>query len=158
MAKFRTRQGQIIDDLKQYVTDWIKDKSDIKVYVGCDSQVHGKSICYAVSVCMYEKGKGAHIISKRTTETKTNNVSRKWEPGTNSVRLWEEVNKSITVADEINGIGVPIVIHVDYNSNPDELSNELYDSGIGYAMSKGYEAAGKPEAWAASKAADKAVR
>lgn len=156
MSKFRTRQGVIIDDLKKYVEDWLADKPEAAVYVGCDSQAHGKTVNYAVSVCMYEKGKGGHIITKRTTETKTK--TGKWDRSVNTKRLWVEVEKSTDVADELKGIGVPITIHVDYNSKPEELSNELYGSGIGYALEKGYQAVGKPDAWAASKAADKGAR
>lgn len=149
MSKFKTRQGVVIDDLRQYVLDWMVDKPEVELFVGCDSQEYTNTIDYAVSVCIYEVGKGGHVISKRTTHALTSN---------NNMRLWEEVNKSIEVAEELKDLGKKITIHVDYNVNPKFKSNELYEAGIGYARSMGYEAAGKPDAWAASKVADKAVR
>jgi predicted RNase H-related nuclease YkuK (DUF458 family) len=39
-----------------------------------------------------------------------------------------------------------------------EKSNQLYEAGIGYAKSMGYDAVGKPHAWAASSAADNYCR
>lgn len=160
MSKFKTRQGLIIDDLKQYVLDWLADKTDTQIWIGCDSQVHGKIIAYAVTVCMYEQGKGAHIISKRVHAPRKSGSSgkRSLEDGTNSGRLWEEVEYSVAVADELKDLGINISIHVDYNSKPEEVSNQLYDSGIGYAISKGYLAVGKPFAYAATYAADKEAR
>jgi hypothetical protein len=149
MAKFRTRQGMVIHNLKEYVENWISDKPNAEIYIGCDSQTRDKKIDYAVSVCMYEPGKGGHIINKKETESMKPN---------NYMRLWEEVNKSVIVADILKGIDRKITIHVDYNSNPNEKSHELYDAGIGYAKSMGYEAAGKPHAWAATHAADKIVK
>ena len=148
MTKFKTRQWFIIEDIKSYVKEWLIKKPNALVYIGCDSQIHGKVVNYAVSICMYEKGKGGHVISKKTTEKVT----------PNNVRLWEEVNKSIAVADELKELGIKITIHVDYNSDPNEKSNELYDAGLGYAMAMGYEAEGKPNSFAASKCADKVVR
>ena len=149
MAKFRTRQGIVIPDLKEYVRLWVKDKPDVQIFIGCDSQQHDRKIDYGVSVCLYEQGKGGHIIDRRSTESLK---------ATNNMRLWEEVEKAVQVADEINDLGIPITIHCDYNSKASEKSNELYDSGIGYAISRGYQAAGKPNAWAATYAADKIVK
>lgn len=149
MAKFKTRQGAIIDDIKTYVANWIAERPNAKIFIGCDSQEHDRNIDYAVSICIYDPGKGGHVIDKRTTHPLTK---------TNQHRLWEELNKSLEVAEELKILGCKITIHVDYNSNPKEMSNELYDAGIGYAASMGYEAEGKPFAFAATYCADKAVR
>lgn len=160
MTKFKTRQGVIIDDIRQYVKDWLEDKTDTQIWIGCDSQVHGKTIAYAVTVCLYEQGKGAHVISKRINadNKSTSRGKRALQDGSNSRRLWEEIEYSVEVADILKGLGTNISIHADYNSKPEEVSNQLYDSGIGYAMSKGYAAVGKPFAWAATYAADKDAR
>ena len=153
MSKFKTRQGVIIHDLKEYVRKWVEDKPDVEIYIGCDSQQRDKKINYGVSVCLYELGKGGHVIDKLIVENLKEN---------NRLRLWEEVEKSVEVADELRDLGIKIVVHVDYNSDPGEKSenksNEFYESGIGYAISRGYEAAGKPNAWAATYCADKIVK
>jgi predicted RNase H-related nuclease YkuK (DUF458 family) len=160
MSKFKTHQGVVIDNLRDYVRKWLTNKNNIQIWVGCDSQVQGSDIAYAVTVCLYEEGKGAHVITKKTTLknkviTKGKNVLH---DGSNNRRLWDEVEYSIEAADELKDLGVDISIHVDYNSKPEEVSNQLYDSGIGYAMSKGYAAVGKPFAVASTYAADREVR
>lgn len=149
MAKFKTRQGLIIEDLKKYVSDWISDKPNIEIYIGCDSQERERHIDYAVSICMYDPGKGGHVINRITSTPLSKTIN---------TRLWEEVNMSILVADELKDLNLKITIHCDYNSKPTELSNQLYDSGIGYAKAMGYEAAGKPNAWCSTYVADHAVR
>ena len=73
-------------------------------------------------------------------------------------RLWAEVNKSIEVADLLKPLNKEITIHVDYNSKENEPSNQLYESGIGYAKSLGYKAEGKPNSHVATHVADNAVR
>lgn len=172
MSKFKTRQGLIIDDLREYVKNWLFEKPDSKIFVGCDSQVHGKSISYATSVCMYESGKGGHIITRLEKTNRapskskvTKIVTKKNVKGSglidveaNDYRLWQEVEKSVAIADELKDLGFPLEIHVDYNSVQNELSNKFYDAGIGFAVERGYAAKGKPNAWAASKAADKGAR
>ena len=73
-------------------------------------------------------------------------------------RLWAEVTKSIDVAEMLKDLDKRITVHVDYNSKESEKSNQLYEAGIGYAKSMGYDAVGKPDAWAASSAADNYCR
>ena len=149
MAKFKTRQGLIIEDLKKYVLEWISDKPDAEVYIGCDSQERDRQIDYAVSICIYYPGKGGHVINRKTSHPLVKSIN---------TRLWEEVNMSVSVADELKDLGIKIIIHCDYNSKETELSNQLYDSGIGYAKAMGYEAEGKPLAWCSTYVADRAVR
>ena len=83
MAKFKTRQGAIIDDIKTYVANWIAEGPNAKIFIGCDSQEHERNIDYAVSICIYDPGKGGHVIDRKTTHPLTK---------TNQHRLWEEVN------------------------------------------------------------------
>lgn len=160
MSKFKTRQGVVIDNLRDYVKEWLQDKTDTQIWIGCDSQVHGAIVVYAITVCLYEQGKGAHVISKKinVANKATSKGKKALQDGSNSRRLWEEIEYSVEVADELKDLGINISIHADYNSKPEEVSNQLYDSGIGYAMSKGYAAVGKPFAWAATYAADKDAR
>ena len=125
MSKFKTRQGVVIDNLKDYVKGWLGDKTDTQIWIGCDSQVHGAIVAYSVTVCMYEQGKGAHIISKTTNVANkaTSKGKKALQDGSNSRRLWEEIEYSVEVADELKDLGLNISIHADYNSKPEEVSN-----------------------------------
>lgn len=58
----------------------------------------------------------------------------------------------------IKDCGKNIIIHLDYNSKPEEYSNILSASGVGYAKSKGFEALCKPYAQISSICSDKLCR
>jgi predicted RNase H-related nuclease YkuK (DUF458 family) len=70
-----------------------------------------------------------------------------------------EVGKSIDVAYEINPLlekyGIKMEIHADINPDPNHESNKALQQAVGYILGMGYEFKVKPDAWAASSAADK---
>ncbi len=152
---FRTRDGVVIEDIASYVDEWTTKHPESEVYVGCDSQEVGHKINYVTTICMYEFGRGAHVIHCKETIEKP----AKLNPIANMhPKLWSEVVRSVEVADMLKGVKKKITVHVDYNSKEGEKSNQLYDAGIGYARSRGYDAVGKPDAFAASSAADNYCR
>lgn len=155
MKNFRTREGLIIEDVPNYVSQWLNKHPDSEVYIGCDSQEIGDKVNYVTTICLYEIGKGAHIIYSKEIEPRP----KKGDPMANMhPKLWSEVVRSVNVAETLKDINAKITVHVDYNSKQSEKSNQLYEAGIGYAKSMGYEAVGKPDAWAASSAADNYCR
>ena len=152
---FRTRDGIVIENIANYVEEWTTRHPDSEIYVGCDSQEVGHKINYVTTICMYEFGKGAHVIHCKETIDKP----AKLNPIANMhPKLWSEVVRSVNVAESLKDINAKITVHVDYNSKQSEKSNQLYEAGIGYAKSMGYDAVGKPDAWAASSAADNYCR
>lgn len=152
---FRTRDGIVIEDISNYVKEWTTKHPDSEVYVGCDSQEVGQKINYVTTICMYEFGRGAHVVHCKEVINKP----PKLDPVANMhPKLWAEVTRSVEAADLLKGINKKITVHVDYNSKQSEKSNQLYDAGIGYAKSRGYDAVGKPTAWAATSAADNYCR
>jgi predicted RNase H-related nuclease YkuK (DUF458 family) len=155
MENFKQTNGKVIDDLFAYVKDWVERYPNSEIFIGCDSQEVSNKINYVTTVCLYELGKGVHIILKKEIESKPNSTN----PISNMYpKLWSEVVKSVEVAEYLKGIDRKITVHVDYNSKQNEKSNQLYEAGIGYAKSMGYDAVGKPNAWAASCAADNYCR
>lgn len=148
MTDFQKNDGTIIKNIDAYINEWTKQHPNCEIYVGCDSQRSAGHIVYVTAICMYNIGKGAHVIYRKEKEPSTPNLYN---------RLWHEVEKSIQVANQIN-INKKIVIHLDYNSKHGEKSNAIYETGIGYAKSLGYEAVGKPIAYGATYAADKHCR
>ena len=69
------------------------------------------------------------------------------------------VSKSIEVATEIAELldlyEIPLEIHADINPDPRYDSNKALQSAVGYILGMGYEFKIKPDAWAASTAADR---
>lgn len=74
-------------------------------------------------------------------------------------RMVFEVGKSVEVAYEIAPLldlyEIPLEIHADINPDPKWESNKALQQAVGYILGMGYEFKVKPEAWAASNAADK---
>jgi predicted RNase H-related nuclease YkuK (DUF458 family) len=155
MKNFKQTDGKTIENLFEYVKNWVERFPKSEIYIGCDSQEVGAKINYVTTVCLYEIGHGVHVIYKKESEprAKNHNPIANMQP-----KLWNEVVKSVEVADQLKGINKKITVHVDYNSKQNEKSNQLYEAGIGYAKSMGYDAVGKPHAWAASCAADNYCR
>ena len=149
MKVFKNKYGEKIDDILEYVKNWISQHDNCEIYVGCDSQEINDKTNYVTTICMYEIGNGAHVIYCKEQEPKHNSMHN---------RLWLEVEKSVQVAEIIKDLDKKITLHIDYNSKKTGKSNQLYEAGMGYIKSMGYEAVGKPNAWAASTAADNFCR
>ena len=150
---FKKVDGEIIKDVHEYVKYWVAENPHGSVTIGCDSQEHSKYIKYAVTIIMHYKdetgqGHGGHVIYA-TFQDHTKNMKSDIY-----TKLWAETEVTIEVAKSIGDIGIRPIIHLDYNSNEKEYSHVLYNAGLGYCKGLGYEAFGKPHAWAATHTAD----
>ncbi len=160
---FKKIDDTIIDDVNQYVKDWIKQYPYGEVTIGCDSQTFPRYVRYSIAIVMhmfYESkqsnpdrmGHGAHVISALVIDRNKNLKTDTYG------KLWAEATYTLQAAQMIDDCTKNIVIHLDYNSKEGEFSNVLYQSGIGLAKSYGYEAYGKPFSYAASHCADHLCR
>ena len=177
---FKKADGTQINDVNQYVKNWLNDNPYGEIYLGCDSQEHAKYVTYAIVIVMHKfneskednpnrTGKGAHVIKciikdKENLTPKQNNFiidksgKRQFNTGLLATKLWKEVELTIEAAKLLDIDQEKIKIHIDYNSKEDAGSHMLYASGLGYAQGMGYHAEAKPYAWAASSVADAYVR
>jgi len=154
---FKKYDGTFIKDVHAYVKYWVQENPYGTVTIGCDSQEHSRYIKYAVTVVMHFKdatgtGHGGHVIYASYQDLTKNMKSDIYS------KLWAETEVTIDVAKLVGDIGIKPVIHLDYNSDEKEYSHVLYNAGIGYAKGMGFEAFGKPFAWAASHTADKIAK
>ena len=175
---FRKFDGTRIEDVNAYVKNWALENPHGDIIIGCDSQEHSRYVTYAIAIVMHYKtflgndksgepiyrGKGAHVI-KSIIKDKAHRTPMSARKGrkdfdTNALqgKLWREVELTIQTANMIRDCNKQIKIHVDYNSDETAGSNFLYAAGVGYAQGLGYEAEGKPHAWAATKVADSLCR
>lgn len=137
---FRTTQGMIVNDIRQYVRAWLREHPKGKVYIGSDSQVRGNVVKYSTVICLWNVGCGVWEIYS------TVKIPR---PNDRFSRLWNEVQRSVEVAELLRDVA-PVEVHMDFNSDPSFPSYQLYDAGMGLVKSMGFEAAGKPHSWAAT--------
>jgi hypothetical protein len=156
---FKKIDGEVINDVNNYVNNFIKENPYTDVTIGCDSQEHSKYIKYAVVIVMhkmdkYGAGHGAHVINSTYMDYSKTMKSDIYS------KLWVEAELTIQTAQMLNlkNYTKNIKIHLDYNSNEEEYSNVLYSSGMGFVKGMGFEAYGKPYAWAASSVADRNCR
>jgi predicted RNase H-related nuclease YkuK (DUF458 family) len=151
---FKKFTGEKIN-LADYVRDFLNNNiGEYEIIVGTDSKERkAPKASYITVVCIRNKGKGVHVIFQSNTRNDAYNMK---------MRLWWEVEYSREVYDylikEVANCRNLISIHVDVNSNPSFESNSIYQNVIGYLKAAGIEFAAKPNAPAASFAADKLLR
>jgi predicted RNase H-related nuclease YkuK (DUF458 family) len=138
MKGFKKFGGAEIEDLGLYIQEYLALHDDVKVLVGCDSEQYKKYTKYAVTVCLYHAGKGAHVIFK--TENAKCAEGRHVKIRNIAERLWSEIEKVKVVAEyletaldghvrrmpetELAELGYEAIqnklveVHVDFNPNP----------------------------------------
>ncbi len=124
----------------------------LKVCIGTDSQVKGSETEFAtVIVFLREKHGGFMFLYNEKTR----------QPYTIKERMLVEVGKSIEIAFELcdlfNKYDVDMEVHADINTNPMFKSNEALREAMGYILGMGFAFKAKPEAFASSSCANKAV-
>lgn len=166
---FRKFDGTRIEDVNSYVKEWALKNPYGEIIIGCDSQEYSRYVTYAIAIVMHFKdqwggGHGAHVIKSiiKDKASKTPSSARKgrknFDTSALQGKLWREVELTIQTAQLLTDCNKKIRIHVDYNSDESAASHILYAPGLGYAQGLGYEAEGKPHAWAATHVADSLCR
>jgi len=151
---FKTFQtNEIIDDWILHVQKFIEMNPDAKIAVGSDSKYKkaSKKVIYVTVIAMFYYGtdgynKGAHLIYSMDKHKKELSIFE---------MLWTEVEKSKCIAEEIQDIlQEPVEIHIDLNSEAKYKSNIAYPAAVGWLKSLGFDVFAKPNAPAATCAAD----
>lgn len=166
------RNGQVI---KEPILDYLEKLFDeelarnyiLKVSIGTDSQKSGAKGNYKfATVIVIETsedlgggtivGRGAMVISA----TYYNQFkSLRTDKELVNERMVFEVSKSVEIAYELAPLldlyDIPMEIHADINPDPMYDSNKALQHAIGYILGMGYSFKVKPDAFAASNAADR---
>jgi len=150
MKTFRLFGGEKIENVFEYVNNYIKKFPETKIIVGTDSKQYKHYTNFVTVIGLIKPRKGVHIIYKLEKLRKIKDIFS---------RLWNEIELSRLISDElenhINDSGKKIItIHIDINGNKKEKSNIVHDSAVGYLKGLGYVVESKPNGWAATKAAD----
>jgi predicted RNase H-related nuclease YkuK (DUF458 family) len=147
----------------------IKEASlDSSVYVGCDSirfKKHdadtGRSQWYArystVIILHMDSKHGCKLFHCMETEQDFGNLKQRilnecYRAGAVGSALVEAIGE-----DHITGLNC-FQIHLDLNNSPNHKSNVAMKEALGYIRGLGFDAVIKPDAFAATHAADHAVR
>lgn len=167
---FQKYHGEMIPDVIEYLKSYLYEHKhyELEMWVGCDSiKTVGGNATYVIAVCVYRKGKGAHIIHAKSKQKVSSVYDKLWKETELSISFTEflKENKFLTIADgdsyntvNVNGKRVPYKIDLDYNTKEDVLSSYLLQSGLGYCEQAQVLSRAKPFAWAASYFADHICR
>lgn len=142
------------------IRNFIRDTSEsTKIYIGCDSQRirkrrKGKKIARYVTtvVCHIDGYKGARVFGGVSYhEIKDGDLSKPFS------RLFKEAEMVVEVYEDLyeDLMEREVELHIDVNPDKEHGSNIVHGAAVGYILGlTGIEPKVKPEAWAASSAAD----
>ena len=133
----------------------IKEKAAghrLKVCIGTDSQVRGKTIEFATVIVFLREGRGGFMfIANYKTQHKMSLRER----------MISEVGRSVEIAyalcNLLDEYGVELEVHADINTDPAFASNTALKEAMGYILGMGFVFKAKPDAFASSACADKVV-
>jgi len=166
----RMRHGPLDKPLVDYLEimfDRIIEKGySFKVCVGTDSQRLRKGYKFAtvIVVAMEEDLGGGVMVGRGAKVIGCNYFSEKYPKNKDGVkeRMLFEVANSIDAAYHISPLldlyDVKLEIHADINADVKWESNKALSEAVGYILGMGYDFKVKPDAWAATKSADKVSR
>ena len=124
----------------------------LKVCIGTDSQVKGSETEFATVIVFLREGHGGFMFI-HNEKTKLQYSIKE--------RMLVEVAKSIEIAYALCNLfteyDVDMEVHADINTNPQFKSNDALREAMGYILGMGFAFKAKPEAFASSCCADKAV-
>lgn len=153
---WKTLAGEMVD-LRSALVDELRLTPNAEVIIACDSQQVGQSTDYVTVVVVHRPSKGGRVFFCRERVARVRELRE---------RLWKEVWRSTELAMELTntpdiGEVYPInvsAIHIDANVNPQHKSSKYVQELVSLVMGQGFRAVVKPEAFAASHAADHAVK
>ena len=178
---FKFWNGKKVEDVGQYLREFLTENPTYRIYVGCDSaDKEDSKITYVVAVCLYSEmlQKGAHILYLQEN-TRMDTFDSKEKKGAILKRLRGEVQRAYEVGEflesemrefcvvrwpeVVDGKKLSI-IHLDLNEVAgrkvrkkyrENTSNELINEALGWIKGLGYSVFLKPNAFAASRSADR---
>ena len=142
----------IKEAVKQAIIAESEKKTKLKVCIGTDSQVKANITEFAtVIVFLREKSGGFMFIHNEKTN----------QPLHIKERMLLEVSKSVEIAYSLCELfiehDVEMEVHADINTNSQFKSNEALKDAMGYIMGMGFAFKAKPDSFASSCCADKAL-
>ena len=148
---FKTLVSNQKIELIQYIKEYVSQRDEVEILIGCDSQNRKRETIYAIVIGLYTPGKGAHVLYSRFT------TPRERE---NTNRLLNEVWFSVEVAEKIKSeLGIKATwIDIDLNPDPKYRSNAALTSAVGIVTGMGYNVRHKGNSPLMTYAADHLVK
>jgi predicted RNase H-related nuclease YkuK (DUF458 family) len=154
---FKSLTNRQVVDLIPYIQSYLMQHPETEIFIGCDSQNHGRSTSYATVIVLHNKGRGGHVLFTQDAIPRVKIGRQNAKTEVEFQRLWSEVERSIEIAEYLkdNNIKRPAFIDIDLNPDPQFKSNQALRAALGYVESLGYVVRCKPDAVSATYVADK---
>jgi len=147
-ATWKTLTGVPIEDVVAFVRDQAKDGQI--VHLGTDSLQLARHTRFVTVVAILTPGRGGRAIWTRATAPRIQSLRE---------RLLREVWLSVELGLRLHPVVPgPLHVHIDANPIAQHRSSAYVQELVGLVVGQGFRAVIKPEAWAASRAADRLVR
>lgn len=154
---FRTEEGKLVDII-DYSVEQMKKNPHVKIYIGTDSQVKGKSIEFVPTIVYRVGNTGGHFIYRRIKKQRPpKSVSKDDQV---NARLTEEVYVTMELAQFlITNSSIKIeAVEFDFNNEEEFISNRITNMATGWATGLGFKARIKPQELIACRASDHICR
>lgn len=146
-------KSPILEEVEQAIEKEYELGNKLKVCIGTDSQVKGKTVDFATVIVFLREQKGGFMFIHQERTAQKMSIKE---------RMLAEVQKSIetayTLCDLLDLYDVDLEVHADINTNPQFKSNVALHEAMGYILSMGFVFKAKPEAFASSACANKMVQ
>lgn len=140
-------------DLYEYIKNFQYENSmagrKVDAFVGTDSQNHLSYTRFVTVICLQVEKNGVHVLVHRMDMPKIYDYRYRLLKETDISAEFARNNKEF-----FNSIGMPLTIHSDYNGNENLKSNGVVSEASNYLKTVGFNLVIKPNAFAASYAAD----
>lgn len=122
----------------------------LKVCIGTDSQVRGKTTEFATVIVFVREKKGGFMFIANYKSQQKMSIRE---------RMILEVGRSVEIAyalcNLLDEFDVELEVHADINTDPAFESNTALKEAMGYILGMGFVFKAKPDAFASSACADK---
>ena len=154
---WRKFNGDVLElPIKKAVEETIQRETSLgyklKVCIGTDSQVKGEITEFATVIVFLREHAGGFMFIHNEKTIQKYSIKE---------RMLVEVAKSVEIAYELCSLftqfDVEMEVHADINTNPQFKSNDALREAMGYILGMGFAFKAKPEAFASSSCANKAV-
>jgi hypothetical protein len=147
-SMWKTLTGHPIVDVVDFVRDHARDGQ--VVHLGTDSLQLARQSRFVTVVAILTPGRGGRAIWTREARPRIASLRE---------RLLREVWLSVELGLKLDPVVPgPLHVHIDANPIARHKSSAYVQELVGLVVSQGFRAVIKPEAWAASRAADRLVR
>ena len=145
-TQWKTLNGEHVPDILEWIAETATANQD--VHVGTDSLQTGRFTQFVTVVVIHTPSKGGRVAYTREIVPRITSLRE---------RLSKEVWMSIELSLELpEGLGV--TVHIDANAQERYMSSKYLQELVGMVVGQGFTALWKPDAWAATHAADHVVR